>query len=150
MSSDLETPAGADAAAEVFAGTLITRGQGVLLVTRTGANTRFGRIGASLLDIEEEATPLQKRSGALVARLGAFAVLFCLLVAAAHGVLRGDWIGGALAGITLAVAMLPEEFPMVLAIFMALGAWRLAQRNVLTRRSAVIETLGAKIGRAHV
>ncbi|MBK9250995.1 MAG: HAD-IC family P-type ATPase, partial [Proteobacteria bacterium] len=66
-----------------------------------------------------------------------------MLVAAAHTLVYRDWIAGALAGITLAIALLPEEFPMVLAVFMALGAWRLARRNVLVRRAAVIETLGA-------
>ena len=69
--------------------------------------------------------------------------MFCAIVAMAYGLLRDDWVGGALSGITLAIALLPEEFPMVLAIFMALGAFRLARHKVLVRRAAVIETLGA-------
>ena len=60
-----------------------------------------------------------------------------------HGLLRGDWIGGALAGITLAMAMLPEEFGLILTVFMAMGAWRLSRQQVLTRRAATIEALGA-------
>jgi Ca2+-transporting ATPase len=69
-------------------------------------------------------------------------LLFCAIVAIAYGLLRGDWVNGALAGITLAIALIPEEFPMVLAVFLALGAWRLATQQVLVRRSAVIEALG--------
>ena len=68
--------------------------------------------------------------------------MFCAIVAIAYGLLRNDWVGGVLAGITVAIALIPEEFPMVLAVFLALGAWRLATHQVLVRRSAVIEALG--------
>ncbi|MBQ0822851.1 cation-translocating P-type ATPase [Microvirga sp. HBU67558] len=134
---------GGDDTPYLFAGTLNVRGQGMVVVVRTGPATRLGRIGASLAAIEDEPTLLQKTTGALIAKLGALALGFCAIVAVAYGVLRGDWIGGALSGITLAIALLPEEFPMVLAIFMALGAFRLARHKVLVRRAAVIETLGA-------
>jgi P-type Ca2+ transporter type 2C len=134
---------GGDDTPYLFAGTLNVRGQGMIHVVRTGASTRLGRIGASLAAIEDEPTLLQKTTGALIARLGILALAFCAIVAVAYGVLRDDWIGGALSGITLAIALLPEEFPMVLAIFLALGAFRLARHKVLVRRAAVIETLGA-------
>jgi P-type Ca2+ transporter type 2C len=134
---------GGDDTPYLFAGTLNVQGQGVLHVIRTGPMTRLGRIGASLAAIEDEPTLLQRTTGALIAKLGILALGFCAIVAVANGVLRDDWIGGALSGITLAIAVLPEEFPMVLAIFMALGAFRLARHNVLVRRAAVIETLGA-------
>ncbi|MBM1169981.1 cation-translocating P-type ATPase [Microvirga arabica] len=134
---------GGDDTPYLFAGTLNVRGQGMVHVVRTGPSTRLGRIGASLAAIEDEPTLLQKTTGALIARLGILALAFCAIVAVAYGVLRDDWIGGALSGITLAIALLPEEFPMVLAIFMALGAFRLARDKVLVRRAAVIETLGA-------
>lgn len=134
---------GGDDTPYIFAGTLNVRGQGVTLVIRTGASTRLGRIGASLAAIGEEPTLLQKKTGVLIAKLGILALAFCAIVAVAYGVLRDDWAGGALSGITLAIALLPEEFPMVLAIFMALGAFRLARHKVLVRRAAVIETLGA-------
>ena len=119
------------------------RGQGMVHIVRTGPSTRLGRIGASLAAIQDEPTLLQKSTGALIAKLGILALGFCAIVAVAYGVLRDDWIGGALSGITLAIALLPEEFPMVLAIFMALGPARLARHKVLVRRAAVIETLGA-------
>jgi Ca2+-transporting ATPase len=79
----------------------------------------------------------------LIGRLGMLAVAFCAIVAVAYGIFRNDWFGGALSGLTQAISLIPEEFPMVLTIFMALGALRLARHNVLVRRSAVIETLGA-------
>ncbi|WP_315975015.1 cation-translocating P-type ATPase [Microvirga yunnanensis] len=134
---------GGDDTPFLFAGTLNVRGQGVIHVIRTGATTRLGRIGASLAAIEDEPTLLQRTTGALIARLGILALAFCALVAVVYGILRDDWIGGTLSGITLAIALLPEEFPMVLAVFMALGAFRLARHKVLVRRAAVIETLGA-------
>lgn len=134
---------GGDDTPYLFAGTLNVRGQGVIRATRTGYTTRLGRIGASLASIESEPTLLQKSTGALVAKLGVLALGFCGIVAIAYGVLRDDWIGGTLSGITLAIALLPEEFPMVLAIFLALGAFRLARHQVLVRRAAAIETLGA-------
>ena len=127
----------------LFAGTMVVSGQGLALVARTGSATRIGRIGVELAVLGEDPTPLQRSVSRLIARLGVLAVGFCLLVAVSYGVWRGGWFEGALAGITLAISLLPEEFPMVLAVFMALGAWRLARHQVLVRRSAVIETLGA-------
>ncbi|OAI22338.1 ATPase [Methylosinus sp. R-45379] len=127
----------------LFAGTLVTLGQGAMLATRTGRATRLGRIGRSLESIEPEETPLQKSTGRVVAIFGALGIGFCLLVALAYGLAFGDWIQAGLTGITLAISLTPEEFPMVLAVFLALGSYRLARRNVLARRSAVIETLGA-------
>lgn len=126
-----------------FAATLIVRGQGVMRVTRTGPSSRVGRIGTALSMIVEEPSLLQRDVRRLITRLGVLALAFCLGVALAYGWFRGDWFQGALTGLTLAISLIPEEFPMVLAVFMALGSWRLAQHNVLIRRSAVIETLGA-------
>ncbi len=137
-----ETAPGAETGPYLFSGTLVVRGQGVGQVTRTGPRTSIGKIGASLAEIVNEPTPLQKTAGRLVTWLGMMALVFCAVVAVLFGLLRGDWVGGALAGITVAIALIPEEFPMVLAIFLALGAWRLATHQVLVRRGAVIEALG--------
>ena len=140
--ADAEVAPGDETGPNLFSGTLIVRGQAVAQVLRTGAATALGKIGVSLAAIKPEPTPLQKTAGRLVTWLGGFALAFCILVAVAYGLLRGDWTGGALAGITVAIALIPEEFPMVLAVFLALGAWRLATHKVLVRRSAVIEALG--------
>ncbi len=134
---------GGDYTPFLYAGAMIVRGSGVARVGRTGARTAVGGLGASLAAVKGEPSPLQKRTGELVARLGAFALLFCALVVVAYGLVHGDWFEGAIAGITLAIGLLPEEFPMVLAIFLALGAFRLARRNVLVRRSSVTETFGS-------
>lgn len=134
---------GGDISPFLFAGALVVRGQGVARVSRTGPRSALGQIGAALAAIGREPTPLQQTAGRLVALLGVVALGFCAVVAVSYGLLRDDWIGGALAGITIAIALIPEEFPMVLAVFLALGAWRLATHRVLVRRGAVIEALGA-------
>lgn len=140
--AETETAPGAEIGPFVFAGALVVRGQGVVRVGRTGAASALGRIGGSLAAIGHEPTPLQKTAGRLVGLLGGVALAFCALLVVAYGLLRHDWIGGALSGITVAISLIPEEFPMVLAVFLALGAWRLANHQVLVRRSAVIEALG--------
>ena len=126
----------------LFAGTMLLAGQGLAQVTHTGPRTRIGAIGSALSG-EMERTPLQETTGRLVLLLSLIAIVFCLLVAAAYGFVRGDWVAGGLAGLTIAIALLPEEFPMVLAVFLAIGSWRLARHQVLVRRAAVVETLGA-------
>lgn len=128
---------------KVFASTLVLRGQALAQVTSTGAATRIGQIGAALQNIQEQPTLVQRDIRWLISRLGILALLFCVAVAVTYGLVRHDWFQGALSGLTLAISLIPEEFPMVLVIFMALGAWRMAKHNVLVRRSAVIETLGA-------
>jgi Ca2+-transporting ATPase len=143
--ADADTPPGPpspELGPYVYAGTLVTRGQASVRVTRTGVRSALGQIGASLASITPEPTPLQQAAGRLVGLLGLLALGFCAIVTVAYGLLRRDWVEGLLAGITTAIALVPEEFPMVLAVFMALGAWRLAAHRILVRRSAVIETLG--------
>jgi Ca2+-transporting ATPase len=134
---------GGDHTPFLFAGTLVVRGQGVARATHTGQATQLGRIGASLVSIQTEPTLLQRTSARLIAKFGIVAVAFCAIVAIAYGVFRNEWFEGALAGITLAISLLPEEFPMVLAIFMAIGSWRLAHNKVLGVARRVLETLGA-------
>jgi Ca2+-transporting ATPase len=136
-------PPGEAVSSALFASTLVLRGHGIAEVVQTGAETRIGNIGAELSLLREEPTPLQRDLGQLVKRIGMLALLFCVGAAVTYGILRSDWFGGMLAGLTLAIALIPEEFPMVLLVFMAFGAWRLARKNVLVRRSAIIETLGA-------
>lgn len=136
-------PPGTELTSSMFAATLVVRGQGVAQVLRTGTATEVGRIGVELGEATEGATLVQRDVRRIVGIIGVLAIGFCLLVAAAYGIVRDDWLAGALAGLTLAISLVPEEFPMVLTIFMALGSLRLAKHNVLVRRAAVIETLGA-------
>lgn len=136
-------PPGGDAQPYAFGGTLIVRGHAQMLIDRTGVTTAAGRIGVSLASISTEQTLLQRSIGRLVRWFGLIAFLTSASVVLGYGLIRGDWAQGALSGIALAMAMLPEEFPMALAIFLALGAWRMAQVKVLVRRPAMVETLGA-------
>jgi len=131
------------AGAAVYSGTLVVRGQGRAEVTATGSRTEFGRIGASLATLDFEKTRLQSETARIVRMVAVFALGLSLLLTAYHVATRGDWLAGILAGVTLAMAILPEEFPVVLAVFLALGAWRIARHGVLTRRMPAIETLGA-------
>ncbi len=127
----------------VYSGTLVVQGQGVAQVRATGLNTELGKIGRALQTLVPEATAIERETRWLVRRLALFGAALCLVVVVVYALTRGNWLRGLLAGITLAMAMLPEEFPVVLTIFLALGAWRLSRRHVLTRRVAAIETLGA-------
>ena len=127
----------------VYAGTLVVRGHGLATVHATGARTEMGRIGAALADIDVGRTPLQVEVSRLVRIVAALAISACLALVLVHGLRRGDWLQGFLAGIALAMAALPEEFPVVLTIFMAMGAWRISRSRVLTRRLPAVEALGA-------
>ncbi len=127
----------------VYSGTLVVAGHGTARVTATGARSEIGRIGAALGTLETERSPLQKQTAKLVRTLALLALAMSVLLVLVHGLLRGDWLAALLAGIALAMAMLPEEYPVVLTVFPALGAWRLSKEKVLTRRINAIETLGA-------
>jgi Ca2+-transporting ATPase len=134
---------GPDGASRVFAGTLVVRGQGLARVTATGAQSEMGRIGRSLERLDTQATALQHEMRGLVLAFSVLAFFVCALLVAVYVATRGGWLGGILAGVTLAMAILPEEFPVVLTVFLALGAWRMTRARVLTRRIAAIEALGA-------
>jgi P-type Ca2+ transporter type 2C len=134
---------GGDATPWVFSGTLVVKGQGIALVRETGSGTELGRIGTALRTIEPERTPLQREIGRLVQVIAGVSLAAAAAVVIVFGLTRGHWLEGLLAGIATAMAMLPEEFPVVLTVFLALGAWRMSQRHVLTRRPPVIETLGS-------
>ncbi|MCX5782333.1 MAG: HAD-IC family P-type ATPase [Elusimicrobia bacterium] len=134
---------GGDNQPYVFSGTLIVQGQAIAQVKKTGIHTEIGKIGKSLQVIEEEETLLKKdvsRTVKIVALTGA---ALCSLIVVVYGITRANWLQGFLAGLTLAMAMIPEEFPVVLTIFLSLGAWRISQKRVLTRRIPAVETLGA-------
>jgi Ca2+-transporting ATPase len=126
----------------VFSGTLIVRGHGIAEVTSIGAETELGKIGKSLGSIQTEKTLLQKEVNKVIRTVAVIAISASLLLTLIYWLGRGQLVQGFLAGLTLAIAILPEEFPIVLTIFLTLGAWRLAKNNVLARRAQTIETLG--------
>jgi len=134
---------GGDELPFVYSGSMIVQGNGIVKVTAIGSNTEIGKIGKALESVVEEPTKLKTEMGTLVKRLAIIGVLLCVVVIVVFTLTRGDLLKGFLAGITLAMAMLPEEFPVVLTIFMALGAWRMSKKNVLTRKPSAVETLGS-------
>ena len=127
----------------VFSGTLIVSGHGFAEVTGIGKNTEIGEIGTSLKSIKTEKTLLQKEVNKVVKIVAILALAASIFLTLLFWIDRGNLIQGLLAGLTLAIAILPEEFPVVLTIFLTLGAWRLAKNNVLARRAHTIETLGS-------
>ena len=135
--------AGGDMLAHVFSGTLVVAGTGLCVVHATGALSEIGRIGQSLAALEIEAPRLYRQTRRLVLLFAAGGIGASLLAVLLYGLLRHNWLEGALAGIALGMSLLPEEFPVVLAVFMAMGAMRLSRVRVLARRAAAIETLGS-------
>lgn len=127
----------------VYSGTLVIQGHGVAQVSETGIHTEMGKIGKALGTIAEEDSLLKKETAQIIKTFAVFGGILCAVVVIVYGLTRGDWLHGLLAGLSLSMALLPEEFSVVLLIFLSMGAWRLSKRNVLVRRMPAIETLGA-------
>lgn len=127
----------------VYSSTLVVKGHGIAQVHSVGVHTEIGKIGRALKAVEPEETLLQKEVRRLVWVLAIAGLALCALVVIIYGFTRGNWLNGFLAGITLAMSILPEEFPVILTVFLALGAWRISQKRVLTRRVPALETLGS-------
>ena len=106
------------------------QGRGIARVRATGIHTEMGKIGKALQKIEPEETSIQKETGRLVRNLAIFGLTLCVFVVVVFGLTRGTWLNAVLAGITLAMAMVPEEFPVVLTTFLVLGAWRISKKHV--------------------
>jgi Ca2+-transporting ATPase len=138
-----DAPPGGDDLPFLFSGTLIVTGGGLAVVTATGPRSEIGKIGHSVTRITPEPPPLQVQTRGFVTGFAIVGLSLSALAALLYGLLRGAWLQGLLGGIALAMSMLPEEFPLVLTVFMVMGAWRLSRSQVLTRRPAAIETLGA-------
>jgi P-type Ca2+ transporter type 2C len=134
---------GGDDLPYLYSGTMVVQGQGLARVTAISMHTEIGKIGKTLQHIEERATPLQQQTGRLVRTIFSIAVTLSFIIIVVYGMTRGDWIQAILSGITLAMSILPEEFPVILTVFLALGAWRIAKQNVLTRKMSAVEVLGS-------
>lgn len=127
---------------QVWQGTLVTQGEGYLFVAKTGLQTKYGQLGSLLQDITKGKTQLQIKMHKLV-RLVAIAALVCaVMVVLVLGLTRG-WQVGFLGGITIAMSLIPEEFPVVFSVFLIMGVLRLAKQKALVREMAMVETLGS-------
>ncbi|TFG82261.1 MAG: cation-translocating P-type ATPase, partial [Spirochaetales bacterium] len=140
---DKNAKPGGDDQPFVFSGSMIVKGQGIARVSSTGPRTEIGKIGKALQSLETKDTNLQKQVGGIVKTFALAGFVLCLAVVVIFGLTRHNWLEGILAGLSLAMATLPEEFPVVMTVFLALGAWRISKRRVLTRRAHAIETLGS-------
>jgi Ca2+-transporting ATPase len=145
--AEMDKPGGDDTSS-AFSATLAVKGQAIMLVKAVGSGTALGVIGGALSEVETERTPLQREVDRLVRIMAAIAISLCTVLVFGYALTNGPtdpaaWLEGLLAGITLAMAMLPEEFPVVLTVFLALGAWRISRVGVLTRRMPAVETLGS-------
>ncbi|WP_209716959.1 cation-translocating P-type ATPase [Duganella sp. 1411] len=134
---------GGAGAGRVYAGTLVTNGTASGRVAATGPRSALGRIGASLSALGGGPTPIQRETGRVVRQVAVGGLGLAAGLGLVHWWLRGDWLRALLAGLTLAMAVLPEELPVVLTLFLGLGAWRLARRQVLARSIPAVELLGA-------
>jgi len=141
--SALQARPGGDDLPFVYSGTLVVQGRALVKATATGPASEMGKIGRALESITQEETPLNKETGAIVKKFAIIGAIACAVIIITFGLTRGSWLNGFLAGLTLSMAMLPEEFPVVLIIFLTIGAWRISRKNVLTRRLQAIETMGA-------
>ena len=137
------TNPGGDDMPFVYSGTLVVQGHGMAKVTETGIHTEMGKIGKALQTINQEETLLKKETSQLVRNFAFAGMILCTFVVIVYGMTRGDWLNGLLAGVSLSMALLPEEFSVVLLIFLSMGAWRMSKRQVLTRRIPAVETLGS-------
>ena len=127
----------------LHAGTLVVQGDGAAIVEATGVRTSLGRIGGVLASIEPRPSRLHEQLVRLVRAVAFLAVLTCVFAASVFAWRDGSWTAGLLVGLTLAMSIIPEEFAVVWTVMLALGAWRLARENVLTRQPQAVEALGA-------
>jgi len=133
----------ADEDARIYSGSLVVRGFGVAQVTATGARSEIGKIGRALTTLTPETTALFHETRRIARQVAIGGLLVCTAIALVYGISRDDWLGGVLAGITVAMGILPEEIPVVLTVFLAMGAWRISRVGVLTRRMPAVESIGA-------
>jgi Ca2+-transporting ATPase len=134
---------GGDDLPGVYSGTIVVQGHGVVRVRATGFATEMGKIGKTLQQEKEESSPLEVETRRVIRNFASAGLVVCALVVVFYLATRGNLLGGLLAGLTLAMALLPEEIPVVLTVFLALGAWRMSQKKALTRRLQAIQAIGS-------
>lgn len=134
---------GGEDSPHLLAGSLVARGSGMALVGATGSQSEMGKIGHAIKSIETEQPHLQKQFRSLVRNFAIIGGVASIVTSVLFWAFRGSWLQAMLGGIALGMSMLPAEFPMVIAVFMAMGAWHISKVRVLTRRASAIESLGA-------
>ena len=127
----------------VFSACLVVQGKGIARVLAVGSDTAIGQIGKSLFSVKEEATRVQTETRKIVNYVALCSIAIAIFLALWYAISKGDYLNGALVGITFAMALIPEELPVVLTLFLGIGAWRIAKMRVLTRHIPAIETLGS-------
>lgn len=127
----------------LYAGTLCVFGKCTAIVKYTGFATEYGKIGKAISEAKDEPTPLQKKVNKLVKNIAIAGVVLCISVMVASYFYSFDVLNSILSGISLAMAIIPEEFPVVLTVFLSMGAYRLAKNNTLMRKISAVETLGS-------
>ena len=134
---------GGDGVPFVFSGTLIVSGVGIAQVKRTAMNTEMGKIGKSLKEVKQEKSLIEKETARIVKIFSVLAFVLCIIVIIVYGYFHGNWLESILTGVTIAISVLPEEFTVVLTVFLALGAWHMSKKNVLARKNSAIQALGS-------
>jgi P-type Ca2+ transporter type 2C len=136
-------PPGNDDSGSVYGSTLVVAGGGYAQLRATGSRSAVGAIGTALAEAKPQKSALAQEVDRMVKRIALLGGGLCALLVLAQGLLQGDYLRGLLSGITLAMAILPEEFPVVLTVFTTLGAFRVAKLGVLARRPDTLESLGS-------
>ncbi|MET3137810.1 Ca2+-transporting ATPase [Undibacterium sp. GrIS 1.2] len=142
FSEDVLAPGGDDHPS-IYSGTLVVQGTGKAQVVATAGNTALGRVGNALFTLETEPSRIQTETQHAVKVIALSSIALVLFLMAWYGISRNDWMTGILAGLTLAMSLLPAELPLILTIFLGIGSWRIAKKRVLARRISAIEMLGA-------
>ena len=134
----------------VYAGTLVISGNAVIEVKNTGINTEYGKIGQNIINVEDSIPPLEKQINKLIKICTYFAIILCFFIIIVTFInnsseveMKKRLIEAAISGITVAMGLIPEEFPVILTVFLSMGAWRLAKKKSLVKKLASVETLGA-------
>lgn len=127
----------------VFSGTLTESGQCVFEVTAIGENTKLGELGKSIHNIQKGKTPLQKQINTFVKWMALAGGIIFLIIWGINYIKSRDVLDSLLKGLTIAMSVLPEEIPVALATFMALGAWRLMKMGIIVKETSTVEALGA-------
>lgn len=128
---------------KVYSGTLVVSGLAVFEVENIGAKTKLGKIGQSIQNIKEEISPLQLQITKFVKWMAFIGIVVFLMVWAYSFWQSRNIVQSLLAGLTLAMSILPEEIPVAFTTFMALGSWKLMKQGVIIKRSSIVETLGS-------